>query len=117
MCNMALDASLKSSLSRYTHNIYLKLKLDNEDQMFYTFIYNWFYSQNFEILTSSDKLMVDTMADSEQTNPNLAEMECTFWFNLAKHNDVHIPARILQLDLPIVHRIKSDILSLEEGVV
>lgn len=49
MCNIALDANLKNILSRYIHNIYLKLSLDSNDVMLYTFIYNWFSSQDFKI--------------------------------------------------------------------
>lgn len=74
MCNLALDPKLKPFLDKYVHDIYLNLNLniDSNPKMLYDFIYNWFSSQNFEILTSSDKLMVMILRDSEQKNPKIA---------------------------------------------
>lgn len=72
MCNLALDPKLKTSLNKYVHEIYLNLNLGCNAKMLYDFVYNWFSSQNFEIITSNDKLMVMTLRDSEQNNPKIA---------------------------------------------
>ncbi len=47
MSNLALDSNLKQFMSKYVHNIFLQLQYDSNDYMLFTFMYNWFSSQNF----------------------------------------------------------------------
>lgn len=86
MCNLALDENLKPLLEKYAHNVFLKLRLDQNDFIFFTFMYNWLSSQDFEIRTSKDKLMVQSLAESEQKDEKGVELECMLWYQLARHN-------------------------------
>jgi len=63
-CNLALSQDIKPFLSSYVHNIFSCFKYNKGDKMLWMFVYNWFSCQDFEILESRDKLVVELMKDS-----------------------------------------------------
>lgn len=82
-CNLALDESFKSELSSYLHRIFINLKYNKADRFLYTLAYNWFHSQEFQIRTSLEKLILMQLRESEETDEKIVGYECMLWCRLA----------------------------------
>jgi len=62
--NIAYSRQFKSDLNPYVHNIFITLKYESNNILVFNFIYNWFSSQDFEVLESRDKLILQLLRDS-----------------------------------------------------
>lgn len=118
LCNLALDSNLKQFLRPHNHNIFLQLKFDINNKLLITYMFNWFHSPKFATADSMEKVMLQTLSEMEEVSKEELDMVCCLWLNLARHNEIHIPAFVLDLNSHFVKMIKEEILGLtDDGTV
>jgi hypothetical protein len=115
-CNLATDRELKKELTKYVHNIFSGIRYHPNERITYNFAYNWFYSQQFEIITSLEKLVIQMLEESKATDKACIDFECMLWYRLAerRNNEIAIPLRIIEMDHPLSKAIRTEILGMPE---